>query len=93
MSSLRSGSRPSFNGQNLVLSDDPRLNAESLCVTVTDPATVWTLNHDLGFDPAGVVVIDTDGFQRDGFGVQYLIPGLSLRLSFDIALAGTAYLS
>ena len=57
------------------------------------PATVWTITHNLGFDPAGIVVIDNEGFMRDGFAVQYLDLGVTLRLSFDISLAGTARLS
>lgn len=58
------------------------------------PATVWTpIEHNLGFDPAGIAVIDSDGYIRDGFGIQYLISGSTLRLSFDISLAGVAYLS
>jgi len=57
------------------------------------PATVWTIVHRLGFDPAGITVIDADGYQVDGFGTQYLAPGHSLRLAFDIPLSGLAYLS
>lgn len=57
------------------------------------PATVWPITHELGFDPAGVTVIDSDGYLRDGFGVQYIVSGQVLRLSFDISLAGVAYLS
>jgi len=57
------------------------------------PATVWQITHGLGFDPAGLTVISDDGYTIDGGGVQYLTPGQSLRLSFDISIAGTAYLS
>jgi hypothetical protein len=56
------------------------------------PATVWVITHELGYDPAGALVF-SDGYVMDDFGVQYLVPGLSLRLSFDISLAGVAYLS
>lgn len=56
-------------------------------------ATVWTIPHELGYDPAGVTVIDIDGYVLDGFGVQYLATGDTLRLSFDIPVSGTAYLS
>lgn len=55
-------------------------------------ATVWLITHELGYDPAGLLVI-SDGYVMDGCGVQVLEPGVSLRLSFDISLAGTAYLS
>lgn len=57
-----------------------------------DPDAVWTIDHQLGFDPAGVVVT-SDGWMLDGFGVQYLVAGQTLRLSFDDAYAGTARLS
>ena len=43
--------------------------------------------------PAGIVVTSDDGYTLDGFGVQILTPGSVLRLSFDIAVAGTAHLS
>ncbi len=57
------------------------------------PATVWTVEHDLGFNPAGITVVDTDNYQLDDFGVEYLIDGQTLRLTFDIAVSGAAYLS
>ncbi len=56
-------------------------------------ATVWVISHGLGFDPAGLTVISSDGFVLDDFGVQYLAAGDSLRLAFDIAVSGVAYLS
>lgn len=56
------------------------------------PATVWTIEHDLGYDPGGVTVM-ADGFLIDEFGYQVLVPGFSLRLSFDVSFAGAAYLS
>lgn len=56
-------------------------------------ATVWTIPHNLGFDPAGLAVINTDGVVIDDPAVQYLTPGQVLRISFDTAVAGTAYLS
>ncbi len=61
--------------------------------TQDTPATVWTVIHDLGFDPAGITVIDADGYHLDGFGIQYLESGKSLRLSFDLAYSGVVYLS
>lgn len=59
----------------------------------TTPATVWQITHELGYDPAGFTVVATDGYVIDDFGIQYLVAGASLRLSFDIAIAGVAYLS
>lgn len=61
--------------------------------TQTTPATVWQINHALGFDPAGLTIISNTGATVDGAAVQYLTPGQSLRLSFDISIAGIAYLS
>lgn len=61
--------------------------------TQSVPATVWTITHDLEYDPGGILVVSEDGFVMDGFGVQVLVPGVSLRLSFDISFAGVAYLS
>lgn len=60
--------------------------------TQSTPATVWTITHDLGYNPGGLVVV-ADGFIMDDFGIQYLTAGESLRLTFDVALAGVAYLS
>jgi len=70
----------------------PAGSAGSYLHTQDQPATVWTIQHNLGYDPAGVAVF-SDGYQCDGFVTQYLQAGASLRLSFDIPLAGTARLS
>ncbi len=59
----------------------------------TQPATVWTIDHYLGYDPGGISVVSDDGYLLDDFGVQYLMPDRILRLSFDIPVAGVAYLS
>lgn len=57
------------------------------------PSSVWTISHTLGYDPAGIVVHDDHGNVLDGWTLQYLEPGVSLRLGFDIPSAGTARLS
>ncbi len=92
MSGRRYGSLPSYDGQHVVLDGDIRLRGNGAFAQTT-PSTVWVIDHFLGFDPAGVLVVDADGFALDGVGVQYLIPGQTLRLTFDIAFAGVAYLS
>lgn len=92
MAGRRFGSIPTYDGLPVVLDDDLRLRGNG-AYEQNVPSTVWQIDHGLGFDPAGVLVVDADGFQLDGFGVQYLIPGQALRLSFDISVAGVAYLS
>lgn len=57
------------------------------------PASVWQITHALGYDPGGLTVVSDAGDTIDDAIVQYLIPGQSLRLAFDISLAGSAYLS
>lgn len=54
------------------------------------PSTVWTWQHSLGYDPIAVAVIDSNGDWRDEFIIQYLVPGQTLRLSFDQAISGIA---
>jgi hypothetical protein len=56
-------------------------------------ATQWTVTHNLGFDPAGVLVLDASGDTVEGAGVIYDTPGVALRVVFDIPLAGSVYLS
>jgi hypothetical protein len=92
VSGRRFGSRPSYDGQAVVLDDDLRLRGNGT-FEQNVPSTVWLIEHGLGFDPAGITVVDADGFQLDGYAVQYLTPGQILRLSFDISVAGVAYLS
>lgn len=55
------------------------------------PASVWEITTGLSFQPAGIIVFGDDGYQYEGFLVQY--NGLDVRLTFDIALAGVAWLS
>lgn len=57
------------------------------------PMTVWTINHGLTIDPTGIVIISDDGYLLDGWGIQYMAPGQTLRITFDIPCAGTARLS
>jgi hypothetical protein len=70
----------------------PPAPTTSYAYTQTVPGTVWTITHNLGFDPAGVLVF-IDGFAVDEYGVQILVPGVSLRLSFDNSVVGVANLS
>lgn len=57
------------------------------------PASIWMVEHQLGFDPGGVLAHDLTG-QPIGFPVVlYKDVGQSLWLSFDHPVAGTATLS
>jgi hypothetical protein len=65
---------------------------ESDVHTQTTPATVWTIDHNLGFRPGGVTVEETDGTEirwsdRDDPTVNRTV------LTFLVPVAGRAYLS
>jgi hypothetical protein len=54
-------------------------------------ASVWTINHNLGYRPAGVMVMDSGGTEVEGL-VSY--PDLNtVVITFSAPFAGTAYLS
>lgn len=57
----------------------------------TTPALVWTIIHNLGINPAGIVVLDSDGNLRHPHPT-YLSPDVLL-LTFQTPTAGTADLS
>ncbi|RIV20340.1 hypothetical protein DYU11_20015 [Fibrisoma montanum] len=60
--------------------------------TQSTPASVWTINHNLGYRPAGIVVRDSAG-SLWAYEVEYLTTN-TLTLSFGNAqFAGSAYLS
>lgn len=56
----------------------------------TTPASVWTINHNLGFYP-NVTVIDSGGTVVEG-GIAYPTVNQA-QLTFSAAFAGKAYLS
>lgn len=56
------------------------------------PATVWMFEHDLGYDPAGIVVLDDSGNRHHPL-VSYPSPDLTIRLDFDVPVQGTCRLS
>lgn len=58
--------------------------------TQTAPSATWTINHDLGYNPA-VTATDTAGNVIEGT-LLYLSPN-TLELSFGIAVAGNAFMS
>lgn len=55
------------------------------------PSMVWTITHDLGHQPADVMIFDTNGAEVDGI-VSYPSPN-QVRIDFAVALAGSAHLS
>ena len=55
--------------------------------TQSVPATVWTINHALGYDP--IVHVVSSGVLLAG-EVSYTVPGQQLRVTFDSAVAGVA---
>jgi len=59
--------------------------------TQTTPSTVWEIVHNLGWKPAGVRVITTDGTTYRP-NVTYLDSN-TLRLTLPESALGTAYLS
>ena len=54
-------------------------------------ATTWTVDHNLGFKPGGITVVDPDGLQH--FPRLNHVSGNQVVLTFDSAVSGTAYLS
>lgn len=55
------------------------------------PSALWTINHPLTYEPAGVYVEDTAGNDIEG-SVEYVSPGV-ITITFSAAFAGRAYLS
>lgn len=56
------------------------------------PSALWVVNHNLGFQPGGVLVFDTSGSQIEGDVIH--IDQNTLHLDFDgSGFAGDAYLS
>jgi hypothetical protein len=58
--------------------------------TQTTPATVWTISHNLGFIPNITVV---DSFEQVVEGSYEYLNATTVRLTFDGAFSGKAYLS
>lgn len=54
------------------------------------PASSWTIEHNLGHDPIEIEVITSSGDIAEGFGITHTIPGDTTVLTFGTAIAGTA---
>lgn len=55
------------------------------------PNMNWVIQHGLGYRPAGVKVYDTDDVEMEGL-VVFQSENVMI-LTFDVAVAGTAYIS
>jgi hypothetical protein len=55
------------------------------------PSAIWTINHPLTYEPAGIYVEDTSGNDIEGL-VEYVSPGV-ITITFSAAFSGRAYLS
>ena len=60
--------------------------------TQGEVSTVWDIVHDLGFDPAGILVIDPNGDLWEPIAI-YIEPGYRVRLTFGSSVRGVVYLS
>lgn len=56
-------------------------------------ATVWDIEHDLGYDPAGAHVVATNGDVWLPTSLTFPTPGQIARLTFPQSIAGTAWVS
>lgn len=65
---------------------------ENTVVEVMIPATLWTIQHNLGFKPAGIRVEDTAGTDIEGGDVTHLSTN-ALTIEFAYPFAGNVYLS
>jgi hypothetical protein len=57
------------------------------------PSTVWDMQHNLGYDPAGVYVRAVNGDVWLPLNLTYPTPGQVARITFNDSIAGTAWLS
>ncbi len=59
--------------------------------TQGSPSTTWTINHDLGYEPGGVSIVDSGGTIVTGT-VTYASVN-QIVVSFTSAFGGKAYIS
>jgi hypothetical protein len=52
---------------------------------------VWTINHNLGFKPAGVQIFDSGG--TEWLGIVEHLDNNTLTVTFTAAFGGVAYVS
>lgn len=66
-------------------------NMAGVLYTQSIPASTWVIEHNLGYDPVILRVMDSSQRQLSG-EVIYSIPGVELTIIFDDAYAGQARL-
>lgn len=59
--------------------------------TQGDPLAVWTVEHNLGYRPGGVLVVDSGGSEVEG--IVSHVDANTLTITFLAAFGGFAYLS
>jgi hypothetical protein len=69
------------------------VSTNASCVwPVATPVYLVQVIHDLGFYTAGVIAIDTQGYEVEYAAVSY--PSINItEISFDVPFSGTLYLS
>ncbi len=67
------------------------LNNFSFTFTQGVPSAFWTINHNLGYKPGGVLVLDSSN--REVIGDINYTDNNNLTISFTGGFSGTAYLS
>lgn len=58
----------------------------------TEALNTWMIQHDLGYDPAGVVVLDELGNQHWPL-ISYPVPNQVIQLDFETPIRGICRLS
>lgn len=65
---------------------------ENTVIDVMVPDTLWSVQHNLGFKPAGIRVEDTAGTDIEGGDVTHISTN-ALTIEFSFPFAGKVYLS
>lgn len=80
------------NGDPLLVAGNNSINGgKSYNHIQAIPSTVWNIIHGLGYNPAGIIVLDSSGRQIIGPDVNYININ-SLDLTFANSFGGEAYI-
>jgi hypothetical protein len=69
----------------------PGTSGGSFTFTQSSASSVWLITHDLGYYPAGVMVVDSAGTEVEG-EISYPAPN-QVQITFAVPFSGKAYLS